>query len=853
MSSKKSQKSKKSKKSKITPYSLPLGTKLKFLWRNIKKHRKTILLYGGITFIIFFALFSFWILKDLPNPQKLEKRISTESTKIYDRNGVLLYEIYKDKKRTIIPASEIPEFMKKAIVAAEDKEFYRHPGINIKGILRALIYNLLHRDTIQGGSSLTQQFIKNALLTPERTLSRKIKEAILSLIIERIYTKEEILTMYLNEAPFGSSAYGIEAAAQIFFGKHAKDLNELECIALATLPKAPTYYSPYGPHKEEFYQRMDYVINQMLEMGYITPEKAEELKKNKKTLVFQKLQENIKAPHFVMYIRELLVDKYGEKMVAEGGLRVYTSLDYEKQKIAEEAVRWGVDRLKRQKVSNGSLVAIDPKTGEILAMVGSKDFFDESIDGYVNVALRPRQPGSSFKPYAYATAFMKGYSPATMLIDVRTDFGNGWKPKNYDNAEHGIVNARIALAKSYNIPAVKILYMAGVQDTINLATKMGITTLTDPARYGLSIVLGGAEVKLLEHTSAYGIFATGGIKYGIHPILKIKDGKGNILEEYKPEKNKGERVIPASIAYQITSILSDTRYKFTPNLANGRPSASKTGTTDDYRDAWLIGYTPSLVAGVWVGNNDNSPMARVAGSVGAGPIWKKFMDEALKGTPIEKFEEPEGIKKIEVCSVSGLLPGPNCNEGKKVEIFAEGYNVPTKTCDVHLGNLKVCKVSEKIATDNCPDEAVEEKDFLQIKAEIPPTDPAYSRWQQPIAALANRLGYNKYPPQEECDLHTGVGKIQIDEFTVDPTIVYAGENINIIVKASAPYGVKHIQIYLGNELIETKEEANFEFTYTIPPTTLPGFYKIKIKATDNLLYSDERYIEIEVQPQEEPT
>lgn len=831
--------------SKPSPYFLPLKERLKRFFSNKKNLKKIILLGGGIFLLLITALV-IWAAKDLPSPAKLEKRLLSESTKIYARDGNLLYEVYKDKKRTVIPKEEIPDFMRKAIIAVEDKEFYKHPGINIKGIIRATFHNLTHRKKIQGGSSLTQQFVKNALLTPERTFSRKIKEAILSLLIERIYSKEEILTMYLNEVPFGSSAYGIEAASEIYFGKKAKDLSSLECIALATLPKAPTYYSPFGPHKEEFFQRMDYVTDQMVQIGLLEPQKAEEFKKEKKKLKFQKRRENIKAPHFVMYIKDILVEKYGEKMVAEGGLRVTTSLDIKKQEIAEETVSWGVKRLAGQKISNGSLVAINPKTGEILAMVGSKDFFDESIDGYVNVALRNRQPGSSFKPYAYATAFLKGYSPGTMLVDVITDFGGGWRPKNYDGRTRGIVDARQSLARSLNIPSVKMLYLAGVDETIKSAQKMGITTLTDPSRYGLSIVLGGAEVKLLEHTSAYGVFATGGRKYGINPILKIEDNRGKILEEYNSQKNSGEEVLPEPIAYQITNILSDNRYRFTPTLIGGRHSAAKTGTTDDYRDAWIVGYTPSMVAGVWVGNNDNSKMRRVAGAVGAGPIWKTFMDKALAGTPVENFKEPPGIQKMSVCRISGLLPTSACNEGLKTEIFATNYNLPKEKCNVHLGEVKICKLSGKLATENCPHEVVEIRNYRQLHAEIPPNNPAYSRWEAPVAALARSLGYNKYPPKENCNLHTGEGKPKIETIEVTPNLPKIGEKITIKVSVTASNGIKEVKVYFDNLLLATETSLNFEITYTIPETVEIGIYKIIVQAKDNLYYSTEAYKEISV-------
>ncbi len=833
----------------------------KINWKKIfrRENLKKFALYGGIGFIILAIILFAWVAKDLPSARKLESRLLAQSTKIYDRNGEILYEVYGERKRTVVPLSSMSDYLKKATIAAEDKNFYRHLGLDIKGIVRATLHNLFSRNKIQGGSTLTQQFVKNALLSPERTFSRKAKEALLSLMIERIYSKDKILEFYLNEIPYGSNTYGIEAASQTYFGKKAKDLNLVESAVLAAIPKAPTYFSPYGSHKKELFFRVDYVLDQMVEQKYITSDVAEKAKKDKEKLKFQARRENIKAPHFVMYVREMLVEKYGEQVVNEGGLKVTTSLDLGHQKIAETTLQEGVKRLRYQKVANGALVSIDPKTGEILAMVGSHDYFDTKNDGNVNVATSERQPGSYFKPFAYSTAFMKGYSPATLLLDLRTDFGGGYKPRNYDSRTRGITNARNALAQSLNIPSVKMLYMAGVKDTIATAHKMGITTLQrNPDFYGLPLVLGGGEVKLLDMVSAYGVFSQNGIRHELHPILKVENSKGKVLEEYNKSKNSGKEIIPPQIAYQITNILSDNTARtpifgyYSPLRLQGREAAAKTGTTQEYRDSWTIGYTPSLVAGVWLGNNDNSPMYRIAGSIGAAPIWNEYMTKALSGTPKENFKQPSGIKKITVCKISGLKPTPSCP--KKTEIFAENYNTPdiyakkynlgSDTCNVHLASVKICTLSEHLATELCPEETVVERSYKQLHSELLPSDPAYSRWEAPVAAYAKANGYNKYPPTQKCGIHTGTNLP-----TVQITNPSSGETIkgtvDIQTSASAANGILKVNFYFDNNLIFSDSTSPYETSYNVSDKS-PGEHVIKAKVYDNIYQSSENSIVVNV-------
>ncbi|PJA89330.1 MAG: hypothetical protein CO138_00975, partial [Candidatus Moranbacteria bacterium CG_4_9_14_3_um_filter_33_15] len=612
---------------------------------NWKFLRKSFLIFTGTILFFIIGIFAYFA-KDLPSPGNLNNRFVAESTKIYDRTGNhILYEIHGEEKRTQISLSQIPESVKYATISLEDQNFYNHYGIEIKGIVRAALKDVINLGTAQGGSTITQQLIKRSLLTSQKTFTRKVKEVILAIELEQKFEKDEILEMYLNEIPYGSNAYGIEAAAQTFFSKSAKDLSLDESALLASLPKAPTYYSPLGSHLEDLKSRQEYALTRMSDLGYITKQQALEAKSVNVIEKINPRRENIQAPHFVMYIKEYLEEKYGGQVIEEKGLKVYTTLDWEKQQIAEKAVREGAEKnITKYKAENASLVAIDAKTGQILAMVGSKDYFDKSIDGQVNVAIRDRQPGSSFKPYVYLTAFSKGYTPETQIWDVDTNFsteeGKEYNPKNYDGKNSGLLQIKNALAMSLNVPAVKVLYLAGVKDSVETAKKMGITSLNYPDRYGLSLVLGGGEVKLLDHVSAYSTLATGGIYHKKTAILRIEDKEGNLLEEYMSDL--GTRVIDEKYIAMLDSILSDNSLRApvfgenNPLKFSDRPVAAKTGTTNEWRDGWTIGYTPSLTVGVWAGNNDNTAMAEGSdGSYVAAPIWRQFMDEALKNYSIE--------------------------------------------------------------------------------------------------------------------------------------------------------------------------------------------------------------------------
>lgn len=606
--------------------------------------------------------------KSLPDPGKSSNWQVMQSTKFYDKTGeVLLYETSKEGRRTVISFEEMTEYAKKATVAIEDQNFYSHSALDWKAIIRAFIKNLTAGEISQGGSTITQQLAKNAFLTMEKTLARKTREVILAFWIEKYYDKDRILELYLNQISYGAGAYGIEAASQIYFGRSTKDLSLVEAATLAAMPKSPSYYSPWGPHLNELLERKNYVLDQMFNLGFIDIEEKERGQKTAPVFIDKKIG-SIKAPHFVMMVRDYLIEKYGEDFVNKKGLRVITSLDWNLQQIAERVVSEGAKRnTELYKGKNAALVAQDPKTGQILALVGSADYFDIKNDGNFNVAAQGlRQPGSAIKPIIYISAFKKGYTPNTIVFDLPTEFSSKtdvcpiinidfknprkecYHPQNFDHQFRGPVNLRNALAQSINIPAVKVLYLVGLNDAVKTARDFGISTLNDLSRYGLSLVLGGGEVKLLELVGAYSVFSQDGIKHQQSAIIEVSDSSGEILEKYL---DKAVQVIEPQYTRLINDILSDPEARkplyqnsFGLTVFNDRDVALKTGTTDDFKDAWTMGYTPYLVVGVWAGNNKPEPMEKNAGSILAAlPIWNAFMDEAIKTLPNESFIKPDFI------------------------------------------------------------------------------------------------------------------------------------------------------------------------------------------------------------------
>jgi len=632
-------------------------------YQKKKKWRWLFFLFGFFFFIIFLFLLVFvgvfiYYAKDLPRPEKFSERELFQSTKIYDRTGeIVLYEIFGEEKRTYVSLDKISDYLKKSVIATEDANFYQHKGLDFRAIARAILTDLKLKELAYGASTIPQQLIRSTYLSTQKTAERKIKEVILTLELERRYSKDQIFEWYLNQIPFGRNAYGVEAAAQVYFEKSAKDLSLVEAATLTALIKAPSYYSDEKNY-ERLLERRNFVLERMFKENFINKEELENSKNEPLNIVKEKYQ--IKAPHFVMYVKDYLIEKYGEDVLKEKGLKVYTSLDWELQELAEKIVKEGAEKNKTYNAHNAALVAINPKNGEILAMVGSKDWYATSsypknctpgkdclFDPYPNVAISPRQPGSSFKPFIYLTAFEKGYTDKTVVVDEPKCWPSGnkdWCPQNYDGLFRGPVTLRQALAQSLNIPAVKVLdELAGLNDSIKNAQKFGITTLINPKKYGLAIVLGGAEVKLLDMVVGYSVFANEGIAISPVSILKIEDNKGNLIEE---NKTTPKRVIDTEPVKILNSILSDNNarapifgYK-SPMYFPDYQVAAKTGTTQDYKDGWIIGYTPSIVVGVWVGNNDNTPMWKEPGIVVAGPIWRSFMDKILPKLPKKIFNPP---------------------------------------------------------------------------------------------------------------------------------------------------------------------------------------------------------------------
>lgn len=796
-------------------------------------------LYLGAAAFLFIAGVFIYFAKDLPSPGKVSGRFVAESTKIYDRTGDhILYDIHGEEKRTQIPFGEMPEAIRYATIALEDQNFYGHYGIELTAIMRAAAKDILGRGASQGGSTITQQFVKQSILTPEKTFTRKIKEAILSLELEQKFSKDEILEMYLNEIPYGSNAYGIEAAAQTFFGKHARELTLDESALLASLPQAPTRYSPNGSHTELLKARQEYALTQMARFGYITAEQADEAKAVDVLAKVKPSTENISAPHFVMYVKEYLEKKYGEQDVEQSGLKVYTTLDWDKQQIAERVVQDGAEiNTKKYNAENASLVAIDPKTGQVLAMVGSKNYFDKSIDGQVNVAIRDRQPGSSFKPYVYLTAFKKGLTPETQLWDADTNFstdtGKDYNPKNYDGKNRGLLQMKDALGMSLNVPAVKTLYLAGIKDSIDTAHMLGITTLTQPDRYGLSLVLGGGEVKLLDHVSAFGSLATGGIRREKTAILKITSGSGKVLEEY--QDTPGNRTVDEKYVAMLDYVMSTNDLRApvfgdnNPLKFKDRPVAAKTGTTNEWRDGWTLGFTPSLAVGVWAGNNDNTPMTEGAdGIFTAAPIWRAFMDKVLDNYNIEQF--PKYEKE---------------DTGKDILDGKQNMVSEIKVCEIPGKNNKYC-----LASDACPSNKQKKKKFFTghdilhyvdkedprgDAPKDPENDPQYKNWEKGVEKWVDKnedYAADK-APEEECESDDFESyKPSASLTSPDSGSTFLTASIPVRAKISAGYGIDKVTLYIDGSEVASQSSSSFSYNYSVPNSKKTSNLDIKVTVED---------------------
>lgn len=770
-----------------------------------------------------------WVSKDLPDPNKLRDRQVVQSTKIYDRTGNhLLYEVFQDQKRTVIDLSAIAPAAVQATIAIEDKDFYKHGGVKIVSIVRAAVNNVLGRRAGGGGAStLTQQLIKNTIVGNEHSYFRKLKEAILAIQLEKKYSKDEIIKMYLNDIPYGSTNYGIEAASQSYFHKKASELSLAESATLAALIQAP---SRYLSDVNSLRDRRDLVLRLMKDQGYISEDQMKEARDQ--ALRIYRNNGIFDAPHFVLYVKKLLADQFGENVVDTGGLKVITSLDYDKQIAAEKIVKEQGDKFaKTAKANNAALIAIDPKTGQILTMVGSRDFNNEDIDGQFNVAvLGRRQPGSSFKPFVYTAAFEKGFTPETVLYDVITNFdgrdGKKYVPKNFDGKENGLVTMRKALQGSLNIPAVKTMYLVGEKETLEFAKRFGYTTFTGD--YGLSLVLGGAEVSPLEHTDAYATLANNGIYHSPVSILEVSDNTGNVL--YKWAEDPGTEAVKPELAATISNVLSDDparQYIFGRNstlVLPDRPVAAKTGTTQDNKDAWTMGYVPSLAVGVWVGNTKPSPMLG-GGSKLAGVIWNDFMRAALASTTPEKF------------------PDPPPNDATKFVLRGSdgGLTLPINT------------LTGKIAASTTPSNLIVKKTYL-LPHDIlyyvnkddprgpqpanPADDPQYEIWEQGLqdwaarqTAAGNTITFSE-PPTEYDSAQSNEMAPTLSVYSPLPGQAVSSKELSVSVKATAPRGVSQVEYFVdGTSLAVIK---SFPFDTTLQLTNYrAGEHRLKVVASDD--------------------
>lgn len=709
-------------------------------------------LYGLIVLVIAVPLLFLWYSRDLPTPGKLVTGNIKDATRIYDRNEKLLYSVYEDQNRTYVKLDNIAKPLQEATIAIEDKDFYKNKGFSPMGYVR-VFRNVLLGHRLAGASTITQQLVKNVLLSSERSLPRKIKEFILAIQVNNKYSKDQILEMYLNNIPYGGTAVGIEAAAETYFGKSASDLDLAESAFLAGLPQSPSTYSPFTG--DTYYVgRTEAVLKQMEEEKYITKEQREQALKKIENYKFSQRSATFKAPHFVMYVKRILEEQFGSEMVERGGMKIITTLDYDIQQEAEKIVKEEIEKLKSYKVGNGAAIVMDPKTGEILAMVGSKDYFADDGGAFNAAVQAKRQPGSSLKPIIYAKGFEKGYTPATLLMDVKTQFGEGtdgqppYSPVNYSGKFLGPVQVRFALGNSLNIPAVKMLALVGIKDAMELAHNMGIAswepTQANMRNVGLSLVLGGREVTLLEEVTAYAVFADKGVRQDPVTILKVEDNKGKKIFEKKDKE--GEKVLSEEVAFLISHILLDNNARaqeFGTGSAlriPGKTVAVKTGTTDEKRDNWTVGYTPSYVVGVWVGNNDNTPMnPRIAsGITGASPIWNKIMSMVLKNKKDEQFEKPEDVEAITIDAFSGGLPVDG--QGQRVEYFIKGTEPTTKS-------------------------PIYQRDFFVFKEDDPVSTDGKNRWQEGIDAWieSSHKDDPKYHPPDD------VKNIAKDQPTNTPT------------------------------------------------------------------------------------
>ncbi|MBP7768427.1 transglycosylase domain-containing protein [Candidatus Woesebacteria bacterium] len=765
----------------------------------------------------FFALFAFYS-QQLPKPGEVVRKTGF-STKIYDRNGAFLYDLYADERRTPINIADVPDYVKKASIAVEDKDFYQHQGFDLLTLVRIPYNYVFKKGRVVGGSTLTQQLVKNVLLTNERSVARKFKEFVLALQLERTFSKDQILEMYLNEAPYGGTAWGIGTASEVYFNKKVSDLTLIEGAILAGLPQRPSAYSPYAGKTDENGEllwkiRTKGVLRRMKEDGYLTDLAYEQALQDLEKIQFSGKGVDIKAPHFVFYVRNQLEKMYGENLVDTAGFKVTTSLDYDLQEKAQKIVYDEIEKVKDVNITNGAVMVINPKTGEILCMVGSKDYNSKEIDGQFNVAVDGlRQPGSSIKPVTYLALLHRGYTPASMFADVPTSFvenatQKAYEPKNYDGKFRGPVDLRESLGSSLNIPAVKALAIVGLNEFLTQAHDMGFVTLAPSAanmkRFGLAVTLGGAEVHMIDTASAYSAFANGGTRVEPVSILKVEDHNGHVIFEHK--NVPGPTVMSPEEAFLINTILSDNNARAiafgTRSLLNVNPNvAVKTGTTNDQRDNWAVGWSQEVLVTAWVGNNDNSAMKRVASGVsGATPIWRQVILAALdsKKYSAPAWVKPAGITQAEVDRISGYPAHDDFL--KKNEYFIQG-TLPPLPDPFHL-KLKLCKGENKLANDaRVAAGDFEEKEFIIMKEDDPVSKDGINRWQDGINAWVTGQTDGKYkPPTDYCGEQN---EVFVEVKRPENEKKYDSEDIEIEVVADAGDGIEKIELWVDGALRET--------------------------------------------------
>lgn len=814
--------------------------------------KQKILLYGllgAIGFAIFgfvmaFFLFA-WYAKDLPSPGKLAQ-VSGYSTVFYDRDGKVLFDMYKDKNRVPVAYKDISPYLKEATIAIEDKNFYKHKGFSETGMIRGFLQIFL-KGRMEGGSTITQQLIKNVLLNSRRAMSRKIQELILALSVEKKYTKDQILEMYLNEAPYGGTYWGVGSAAKGYFNKEPKDLNLMESVILAGLPQNPSYYSPFIGQDDAWKGRAQNVLRRMREDKYITTAQEKKTLEEIKKYKFGSPNLSIEAPHFVFYIKDQVEKEYGSKIIDEG-LKIKTTLSLPVQQAVEKIVKEEIGKLKDFNATNGAVVVLDAKTGDILAMVGSYDFNDEKF-GKFNAALGLRQPGSTVKAITYATAFEKGYTASTVLMDVKTEFGYSttekpYTPVNYDGKFRGPMQVRFALGNSENIPAVKMIAMIGVSDFLQKASDMGLTQFapTDEnlKRFGLAITLGGGETTLLNLTSAFSVFAAGGIKRETSGINEIDDFKGKTF--FKKGKVREKQVLTPEVAFIISHILSDNNARleeFGPNSylnIPGRTVAVKTGTSDDKRDNWAVGFTKDVVVGVWAGNNDNSPMnPKIAsGATGASSIFYQIMRQILNPNFSKEIKIKDGLldkpEKVKALTVDAYLGGlPKDGYPTRSEYYVEGTE--PKDISSFYKKLKISKTNGKLANDvELKTGNFEEKDFIVFSENDPVSVDGKNRWQEAIDAWAREQTDGKYhPPTETSDNNSESVIVSIKSPSHQSTV--GSGDLNIRVKIASIYKLKSVKIKLNGEEIRSWSEDKHDIDETISMTK-DGVYDLQVIAVN---------------------